>query len=394
MQNDNELGFNSLLIHGGMGVDPLGSATVPIYQTSTFAFKNADEGARCFSGASDGYIYTRIGNPTIAALERQIALLEKGFGGIATSSGMAAVSTIYMAFLKAGDHIVSTDAVYGPSRGIMESYFRKFGVESTYVNTVDLAAVRAAIRPNTRMLFIETPTNPTMVISDLKACCDIAREHGLVSVVDNTFSSPCLQRPIEFGADVVFHSMTKFINGHADIVAGMIVTRNEELYKIVRPAMIGMGCNMDPHQAYMVLRGVKTMALRIARAQENALAVADYLEKHPKVAWVKYPGLKSHPQYELAKKQMDGPGAMISFELKGGLVAGKVLMDNVRLALLAVSLGGIETLIQHPASMTHSKMSRENREKAGITDGLVRFAVGIEDLKDIVQDLEQALAKI
>ena len=394
MQNDNELGFNSLLIHGGMGVDPLGSATVPIYQTSTFAFKSADEGARCFSGASDGYIYTRIGNPTIAALERQIALLEKGFGGIATSSGMAAVSTIYMAFLKTGDHIVSTDAVYGPSRGIMESYFRKFGVESTYVNTADLAAVRAAIRPNTRMLFIETPTNPTMVISDLKACCAIAREHGLVAVVDNTFSSPCLQRPIEFGADVVFHSMTKFINGHADIVAGMIVTRNEELYRIVRPAMIGMGCNMDPHQAYMVLRGVKTMALRIARAQENALAVADYLEKHPQVAWVKYPGLKSHPQYELAMKQMDGPGAMISFELKGGLAAGKVLMDNVRLAMLAVSLGGIETLIQHPASMTHSKMSRENREKAGITDGLVRFAVGIEDLKDIIQDLEQALAKI
>jgi methionine-gamma-lyase len=394
MQHDNELGLNSLLIHGGMGVDPLGSATVPIYQTSTFAFKNADEGARCFSGASDGYIYTRIGNPTIAALERQIALLEKGFGGIATSSGMAAVSTIYMAFLKAGDHIVSTDAVYGPSRGIMESYFKKFGVESTYVNTADLAAVRAAIRPNTRMLFIETPTNPTMVISDLKACCALAREHGLVAVVDNTFSSPCLQRPIEFGADVVFHSMTKFINGHADIVAGMIVTRNEELYRIVRPAMIGMGCNMDPHQAYMVLRGVKTMALRIARAQENALAVADYLEKHPKVAWVKYPGLKSHPQYELAKEQMDGPGAMISFELKGGLAAGKVLMDNVRLAMLAVSLGGIETLIQHPASMTHSKMSRENREKAGITDGQVRFAVGIEDLKAIIQDLEQALARI
>ncbi|MDD8012271.1 MAG: PLP-dependent aspartate aminotransferase family protein [Acidobacteriota bacterium] len=394
MEHDNELGFNSLLIHGGMGVDPLGSATVPIYQTSTFAFRNVDEGARCFSGESDGYIYTRIGNPTIAALERQIAILEKGFGGIATSSGMAAVSTIYMAFLKSGDHVVSTDAVYGPSRGIMESYFRKFGVESTYVKTSNLDAIRGAIRPNTRMLFIETPTNPTMEISDLRACCEIAHRHDLVAVVDNTFSSPCLQRPIEYGADVVFHSMTKFINGHADIVAGMIVTKNQELYKIVRPTMVGMGCNMDPHQAYMVLRGVKTLAIRMARAQENAVQVADYLEKHPKVAWVKYPGLKSHPQYELAQKQMDGPGAMISFELKGGLAAGKILMDNVRLALLAVSLGGIETLIQHPASMTHSKMSRENREKAGITDGLVRFAVGIEDLKDIVYDLEQALAKI
>ena len=394
MEHDKELGFNSLLIHGGMGVDPLGSATVPIYQTSTFAFKNADEGARCFSGESDGYIYTRIGNPTIAALERQIAILEKGFGGIATSSGMAAVSTIYMAFLKSGDHIVSTDAVYGPSRGIMESYFKKFGVESSYINTANLDDIRNAIKPNTRMLFIETPTNPTMVISDLKACCEIAHQHGLVVVVDNTFSSPYLQRPIEFGADVVFHSMTKFINGHADIVAGIIVAKNEELYKIVRPAMVGMGCNMDPHQAYMVLRGVKTLAIRMVRAQENAVKVAEYLEKHPKVAWVKYPGLKSHPQYALAEKQMDGPGAMISFELKGGLSAGKILMDNVRLAMLAVSLGGIETLIQHPATMTHSKMSRENREQAGITDGLVRFAVGIEDLKDIVYDLEQALAKI
>ena len=394
MEHSEDLGFNSLLIHGGAGTDPLGSATVPIYQTSTFAFESADEGARCFAGESKGYIYTRIGNPTIAALERQVAILETGYGGIATSSGMAAVSTIYMAFLKTGDHIVSTDAVYGPSRGIMESYFKKFGVESTYINTVNLDAVSKAIKPNTKMLYIESPTNPTMEISDLKACCEIAHQHGLVVVVDNTFCSPYLQRPIEFGADVVFHSMTKFINGHADIVAGIIVTRNEELYKIVRPAMVGMGCNMDPHQAYLVLRGIKTLSIRIDRAQENAIRVAEYLEKHPKVEWVKYPGLKSHPQYELARKQMDGPGAMISFELKGGLNAGKILMDNVKLALLAVSLGGIETLIQHPASMTHSKMSKEAKEKAGITDGLVRFSVGIEDLKDIIADLEQALAKI
>ncbi|HSQ35930.1 MAG TPA: PLP-dependent aspartate aminotransferase family protein [Candidatus Binatia bacterium] len=394
MEHDHELGFNSLLIHGGMDADPLGSATVPIYQTSTFAFKSADEGARCFAGESDGYIYTRIGNPTIAALERQIAILEKGFGAVATSSGMAAVSTIYVAFLKAGDHIVSTDAVYGPSRGIMESYFKNFGVESSYVNTADLNEITKAIRPNTKMLFIETPTNPTMAITDLRAASAIAHQHGLIVVVDNTFSSPCLQRPIEFGADVVFHSMTKFINGHADIVAGIIVAGNEALYKKIRPAMIGMGCNMDPHQAYMVLRGVKTLAIRVARAQENAMQVAAYLENHPQVEWVRYPGLKSHPQYDLAKKQMDGPGAMISFGLKGGLSAGKVLMDNVKLAMLAVSLGGIETLIQHPATMTHSKMSREKREQAGISDGLVRFAVGIEDLKDILHDLDQALARI
>ena len=394
MSEHEHLGFNSLLIHGGVEADPLGSATVPIYQTSTFAFRNADEGARRFAGEDDGYIYTRLGNPTIATLERQIAILEKGFGGVAVASGMAAVSTIYIAFLKAGDHIVSTAAVYGPSRGIMESYFRKFGVESTYLSTADLDAVRAAIRPNTRMLYVETPTNPTMELSDIRALSAIAREHKLVLVVDNTFSSPYLQRPIEMGADIVFHSMTKFINGHADIVAGMIVARDEEFYKAVRQAMIGMGGNMDPHQAYLVLRGVKTLALRVQRAQENAQQVAEYLESHPKVAWVKYPGLKSHPQHELAKKQMDGPGAMISFELKGGLKAGKVLMNNVRLALLAVSLGGIETLIQHPASMTHSKMAKEKREAAGISDGLVRFSVGIEDLKDIIADLEQALAKI
>lgn len=392
--HDEKLGFNSLLIHGGMEPDPMGSATVPIYQTSTFAFENADEGAKCFAGEGDGYIYTRIGNPTISALERQVAILENGYGGIATSSGMGAVSSIYMAFLKTGDHIVSTDAVYGPSRGIMETYFRRFGVESTYIDTSKLKNIEAAIKPNTRLLYLESPTNPTMVITDIKAAAEIAHKYGLVVVVDNTFCSPYLQRPLDLGADVVFHSMTKFLNGHADIVAGIIVTKTEELYKIVRPAMVNMGCNMDPHQAYMVLRGIKTLSLRVERAQQNAQKVAEYLEKHPKIEWVKYPGLKSHPQFELAQKQMKGPGAMISFELKGGLEAGKVLMNSVKLAMLAVSLGGVETLIQHPASMTHSKMSKEARLKANITDGLVRFSVGIEDVEDIIADLDQALAKI
>ncbi len=388
------MGFNSKLIHAGAEKDKLGSATVPIYQTSTFGFESADEGARCFAGESNGFIYTRIGNPTIQALEKQIATLEGGFGGIATSSGMGAVSTIYMALLSQGDHIVSTDAIYGPSRNIMETYFSRFGVESTYITTSNLENIRKAIKPNTKVLYIETPTNPTMEITDLKACVAIAREHNLTLVVDNTFCSPYLQRPIEMGVDVVFHSMTKFINGHADIVAGMIITRTEELYKKIRPAMVGMGCNMDPHQAYMVLRGVKTLSIRIDRAQQNAIKVAEFLENHPKVEWVKYPGLKSHPQYELAKQQMFGPGAMISFELKGGFEAGKRLMDNVHLAMLAVSLGGVETLIQHPASMTHSKMSKEAKLKANITDGLVRFAVGIEDVEDIIADLEHALEKV
>lgn len=389
-----KMGFNSKLIHAGAEKDKFGSATVPIYQSSTFAFDTADEGARCFAGESDGFIYTRIGNPTIQALEKQIAILEGGFGGIATASGMGAVSTIYMALLSQGDHIVSTDAVYGPSRGIMETYFSRFGVESTYITTSNIDNIRKAIKPNTKVLYIETPTNPTMEITDIEACVKIAREHNLVLVIDNTFCSPYLQRPIEMGADVVFHSMTKFINGHADIVAGIIITRTEELYKKIRPAMVGMGCNMDPHQAYLVLRGLKTLSIRIDRAQQNAMKVAEYLENHPKVAWVKYPGLKSHPQFELAKKQMFGPGAMISFELKGGFAAGKKLMDNVHLAMLAVSLGGVETLIQHPASMTHSKMSKEAKLKANITDGLVRFAVGIEDVEDIIADLDSALQKV
>jgi len=388
------MGFNSKLIHAGAEKDKLGSATVPIYQTSTFGFSSADEGARCFAGESNGFIYTRIGNPTIQALENQVAILEGGFGGIATSSGMGAVSTIYMALLQQGDHIVSTDAVYGPSRGLMETYFSRLGVESTYVTTSNLENIKKAIKPNTKVLYIETPTNPTMEITDLKACVAIAREHNLTLVVDNTFCSPYLQRPIELGVDVVFHSMTKFINGHADIVAGMIITRTEELYKKIRPAMVATGCNMDPHQAYMVLRGIKTLSIRVERAQQNAMKVAEFLENHPKVAWVKYPGLKSHPQFELAKQQMDGPGAMISFELKGGFDAGKKLMDNVHLAMLAVSLGGVETLIQHPASMTHSKMSKEAKLKANITDGLVRFAVGIEDVEDIISDLEHALEKV
>jgi methionine-gamma-lyase len=386
-------GFNTKLIHGGEIEDAYGSATVPIYQTSTFSFNSADHGAKCFSGESKGYIYTRIGNPTIEALERQIALLENGFNGIAVSSGMAAVNIIYQGLLGAGDHMICSGAVYGPSRAVMENHYPKFNVESSFVNTANLAEIEKAFRPNTKLLFIETPANPTMDISDIAACAELAHKHDAVLAVDNTFCSPFLQKPLDLGADIVMHSMTKFINGHADIVAGMVVAKDPELYKYLRGIMVNMGSNVDPHQAYMVLRGVKTLALRIERATENAEKVADFLESHPKVAWVKYPGLPSHPQYELATKQMNGPGAMISFGLKGGFEPAKVLMDNVHLALLAVSLGGVETLIQHPASMTHSKVSNEGKLKAGITDDLVRLAVGIEDVEDIIDDLKSALDK-
>lgn len=387
-------GFASKLIHGGGFHDNLGSAVTPIYQTSTFSFKNADHGAQCFTGESDGFIYTRLGNPTILDLENTVAELEAGFGGIATSSGMGAVNTVYMAFLSAGGHIVSHNAVYGPSRGILETLYPKFKVESTFVDATNIEEVANAIQPNTQLIYLETPANPTIGISDIEAICKIAREKGIPVCVDNTFCSPYLQQPLELGADVVLHSMTKFINGHADIVAGMIVAKTEEHFKLLKGVMMNMGCNMDPHQAYLTRRGLKTLAVRIDRAQENSIMIADFLEKHPKVEWVKYPGLKSHPQYELGKKQMKGPGAMISFEVKGGLKAGKILMDNVKLSLLAVSLGGIETLIQHPASMTHSKLTKEAKLKAGITDGLVRLAIGIENVEDIIEDLDQALSRV
>lgn len=386
-----KVGFNSKLIHSGAIHDEKLSAVSPIYQTSTFSFKSADHGAACFSGEEDGYIYTRIANPNVRELEKAVADLENGFDGIATSSGMAAVNVVYLGLLGAGDHIVSHNAVYGPSRGVMETLYPKFKVESTYVDATNPAEVRAAIQPNTKVLYIETPANPTIGITDLKEMASIAKEFGIKMVVDNTFCSPYLQKPLDFGADIVLHSMTKFINGHADIVAGMVITKTEEDYKNLRNVMVNVGCNMDPHQAWLTRRGLKTLGIRIDRAQESSQKVAEYLEAHPKVEWIKYPGLKSHPQYELGKAQMQGSGSMISFEVVGGLEAGKKVMDNVKLALLAVSLGGVETLIQHPASMTHSKLSDEKQLAGGITKGLIRLAIGIEDVEDIIADLDQAL---
>jgi len=395
MKTDKKIGFSSKLIHAGaLEKDPYKSATVPIYQTSTFAFNNADHGAQCFAGESDGYIYTRIGNPTIDALEDVVAQLENGYGAVACSSGMAAVNTIYMALLDKDMHMISTDAVYGPSRVVMEKHFSRFGVQSTYVDTTDVRNIEKEIKENTKLIYIETPSNPTMAIADLKAIAALAKKHGIVTVVDNTFCSPYLQNPLDMGIDVVFHSVTKFINGHADIVGGIIIAKEKAMYEKLNNMMVTLGGNMDPHQAYMVIRGLKTLAIRIEQSQKSAHIVAEFLEKHPKVKWVKYPGLKSHPQYELGKSQMKGNGAMIAFELKGGLEAGKTMMNNVQLAILAVSLGGVETLIQHPASMTHSKMDKESRMASGISDGLVRLSVGIENIEDLLEDIGQALDKV
>ncbi len=391
---EKKTGINSRLIHSGGFKDPMGSAVTPIYQTSTFRFRDADHGAACFAGDDDGYIYTRIGNPTIHDLECAMADLEGGAGAISTSSGMGAVCTVYSALLSKGDHMVSHNAVYGPSRGVMESVFSRFGIESTYVDATDVSKVAAAIRPETKLIFLETPANPTMGITDIEAVCKLAKERGIKVCVDNTFCSPYLQQPLSLGADIVLHSMTKFINGHADVVAGMLVVRDAALLEQLRYIMVNMGFNMDPHQAWLARRGLKTLGIRIDRAQESALQIARWLEGHEKVEWVLYPGLPSHPQYALGQQQMKGPGCMISFELKGGLEAGKILMNNVKLAILAVSLGGIETLIQHPASMTHSKLGAEKRAQAGISEGLVRYSVGIEDCEDLIEDLEQALQRI
>ncbi len=392
--NTKNKGFNTKLVHAGAYEDVFGSAVTPIYQTSTFAFQNAQHGADCFAGKSDGFIYTRIGNPTIKAFEDAMAELENGVGGVATSSGMAAVSSVYMALLGAGKHIVCSASVYGPSRGVLERDFSRFGVEMTFIDTSDIQQIKNAIQENTTVLYIETPTNPTMQLTDLVEASKIAHKHGITVVVDNTFSSPYLQKPLNLGCDVVLHSVTKYINGHADIVGGVIIAKEQDMYKKIRASMVYLGGNMDPHQAFLTHRGLKTLSIRMDKAEESAMKVAQYLENHPKVDWILYPGLKSHPQHELAKKQMSGFSSMISFGLKGGLDAGRTLMDNVHLALLAVSLGGVETLIQHPASMTHAGMTKEAREQADISDGLVRFSVGIEDAEDIIEDLDQALAKV
>ncbi|HNY11794.1 MAG TPA: aminotransferase class I/II-fold pyridoxal phosphate-dependent enzyme, partial [Candidatus Wallbacteria bacterium] len=360
-----------MAIHGGQVLDPLyGAVSVPIYQTSTFAFLSAEDGAAKFAGEVKGYKYTRLGNPTVKALEDAVSTLENGYAGLATASGMAAINAVYMTFLSKGDHIVSTDAVYGPSRLLIEKHYSRFGVEYTYVDSSNIELVKKAIKKNTKVLYIETPANPTLAITDIKECAKLAKKHNLILIVDNTFMGPHLQRPLELGADVVVHSMTKSLNGHSDVVAGMIVTKNKELYKQIQAVHFSSGGTIDPNQAWLVLRGIKTMPLRVEKSDANAREVAKFLEKHPMVEWVKYPGLKSHPQHELAKKQMEGFGSMLSFDVKGGVEGGKTVMNNVKIATLAVSLGGIESLIQHPASMTHAAMGQKTRLEAGITDGM------------------------
>jgi methionine-gamma-lyase len=381
-------------VHAGVEDNEHLAVVPPIYQTSTFKFRDADHGASLFSGSGKGYIYTRMGNPTIKALEDAVAQLEHGHKGLACASGMAAIHTVFGTYLAKDNHIICSEAVYGPTNTLLASVLTKFGVDVSFVDTDNLSAVKNAVKSTTKMIYVESPGNPTLCISDIKAISEIAHSNRAIMVVDNTFSSPILQKPLLLGADVVLHSMTKFLNGHADVVGGMIVAKDEDSFKLMRKTLNLLGGNFQPQEAFLVHRGIKTLALRMERHCSNAQKIAEFLESHAKVEKVSYPGLKSHPQHELAKKQMSGFGGMISFEVKGGIEGGKIVMNSVKLCQLAVSLGGVETLIQHPASMTHAIMGKEQRLEAHITDGLVRLSVGIEDVNELIEDLDQALSLI
>jgi methionine-gamma-lyase len=304
---------------------------------------------------------------------------------------MAAITTVFLTYLQPGTHVVCTDCVYGPTRTVLETTFARFGSDVTFVDSSDVAQVAAAMRTNTRLVYLETPANPTMKLSDIAGAAAVARAHGALLVVDNTFASPYLQRPLDLGADIVVHSCTKSINGHSDVVGGAIVVSDERRYREIRPTLNLFGGTMDPHQAWLILRGLLTLPVRVERSQENAMAIARFLRGHPMVAWISYPGLEDHPQHELAKRQMDGFGSMIAIGVRGGLEAGKAMMNSVKVFTLAVSLGGVESLIEHPASMTHAGLPRNEREAAGLTDELVRISVGCEHVEDLQADLDQAL---
>ncbi len=393
MEDKVELTPETLVVHAGIGRNEHLAVIPPIYQTSTFAFDSAEQGADLFAGKRKGYIYSRMGNPTVQALEEAVTALEGGYAGLACGSGMAAVYTTLIAMLQAGDHIICSDAVYGPTCTLIETVLSRFGIEATMVDTSDLEAIKRAMRLNTKVVYVETPGNPTLDICDLRALSRIAHEHGTQVVVDNTFMTPILQQPFHWGADVVLHSLTKFLNGHADVVGGMIIVKEEHQYSTFRKTLNHLGGILSPFESFLVHRGIKTLALRMQRHCKSAMKVAEFLEQHSDVEWVRYPGLKSHPQYEIARRQMNGAGGIISFGLKGGLEAGRAMMNSVQLCALAVSLGGVESLIQHPASMTHASMGTQARRRANISDGLVRVSVGIENVTDIINDLDQAIAK-
>jgi len=390
-------GFATLAVHGKAGhgraeapvhVDPL---STPIFQSSTFAFESAEQGAAIFAGEQEGYYYTRLGNPTQTVLEKQMALLEGGEAAVATASGMAATVSLVVSLVKSGEKIVASDTLYGGTHQLFRNTFERLKIEVAEVDGTDPDNIGRAIDSRTRLVFIETPANPTLKLIDIAGVAAISRKHGVVLAVDNTFSTPYYQNPIQLGADYVIHSATKYIGGHGDTVAGIVVGPAQSIKQMKKEFVRDLGGCISPFNAWLLLRGLKTLHVRMDRHSENALAVASFLSSHPKVARVWFPWLESHPQYQLARRQMRGPGGMIAFEVKGGREAGRKLMNSVQVCVLAVSLGDVATLIQHPASMTHRGYSKDELQEAGITEGLIRLSVGLEDSNDLIEDLDQAM---
>jgi cystathionine gamma-lyase len=383
------MGFTTKQIHAGVTPDPTtGAILTPIYQSTTFVQDSVDQ------YLAKGFSYSRSGNPTVKALERRLAALENGVAATCFSTGMAAEQVVLQATLSAGDHAVVSDVAYGGTYRLCTKIYSRFGVQFTFADTSNPDAVRAAIRPNTKLIFTETPANPTLKLSDIAAISKIARERGIVHAVDNTFLTPYFQRPLELGANVAVHSTTKYFDGHNATVGGAVVVDSQELDDKIRFHQNATGVIMSPFVAWLTLQGTKTLSVRLERQSANAQAIAEFLEGHPKVTNVRYPGLESFPQRALAKKQATGFGAMLWFEVEGGVKAGKKLMDSVKLCTLAENLGSVETLITHPVTMTHADVEPAERKRVGITDGLVRLSVGLEDVEDLIADLREALDKL
>ena len=397
MKNE-AFGFGTKAIHAGNVKDQqYGALTTPIYQSSTFVFDSCEQGGRRFAGAENGYIYTRLGNPTVSILENKVAALEGGEAALATASGMGAISSCLWTIASAGKHIIADGTLYGCTFALLNHGISRYGVDVDFIDTSDLEAVRAHLRPNTVAVYLETPANPNLKITDISAVAKIAHEYNadIKVVCDNTFASPALQNPLALGADVVVHSATKYLNGHGDVVAGFVVGKADFITQVRMFGLKDMtGAVMDPFAAFLLLRGLKTLELRMARHCENAGKIAEFLANHPAVEKVNYPGLKNHVGHEIAARQMKDFGGMLSFEVKGGKVAGMKLVNALQLITVAVSLGDAESLIEHPASMTHSTYSEEELKEAGIAPGLIRLSAGLENAEDLIADLEQAMAEL
>ncbi|SET83740.1 trans-sulfuration enzyme family protein [Thalassotalea agarivorans] len=382
-------------IHAGrINDEQFGSLATPLYQTSTFIFDDAQQGAARFQGEQSGYIYSRLGNPTTRQLEQRVAAMEGMEDAAATATGMAAVSASLLANLQSGDHLIASKAVYGCSYALMSHMLTKFGIEVTFVDMENPENIVTAFKPNTKAVFLESPINPNLVVLDLNTIGKICQQHNTLFIVDNTFCTPVLQKPAEFGADIVIHSATKYLNGHGDVVAGIICSTQEMIAHIKTTALKDIGATMSPHDAWLIIRGLKTLPIRMERHCDNAMKIATYLSQHEKIAHVYYPGLANDKGNQYIGKQMKAAGGVIAFELKTDIEGGAAFINRTALFSIAVSLGDAESLIQHPASMTHSPYEANERLEAGISDSLIRISCGLEHADDLIADLEQALAGV